>query len=412
MSQLLTQIEGILKDKYQPAIANQINIEPSPFLEKIKKVPLTNNTIKFAAPFGINGGFGFGAEGIATPKSGAQKYVSFSVDAVDMYVDIKISNKTVELASSNAGAMINALDAEIKGSYASAKWNVGRALFGDGSGLLCFATSLPTEADSGNGITIDVNDTSKLIEGLIVDVYAYDSSMDPTLPDTNKGVRILYVDHENNKIVLDASSLSLELFSDEGGITSYGRLTVQNSKDRELCGLGAIFNDYIDTIYGVSKSENAWVKPIVYQCDGTVTDIDLYSGVKKAKDYRGADIDLIMMGDDAFRSYQEYMRANNMVVTDKHRFVGGAVGYKVLAGNQEVIVVNERFVPKDEAWGVDTSAFMLQTTPWNFMSKDGGIFVAMTDTSVYRALLASYGNLICTNPGGCVKFTGCTADSQ
>ena len=46
MSQLLTQIEGILKDKYQPAIANQINIEPSPFLEKIKKVPLTNNTIK------------------------------------------------------------------------------------------------------------------------------------------------------------------------------------------------------------------------------------------------------------------------------------------------------------------------------------------------------------------------------
>ena len=155
MSQLLTQIEGILKDKYQPAIANQINIEPSPFLEKIKKVPLTNNTIKFAAPFGINGGFGFGAEGIATPKSGAQKYVSFSVDAVDMYVDIKISNKTVELASSNAGAMINALDAEIKGSYASAKWNVGRALFGDGSGLLCFATSLPTEADSGNGITID-----------------------------------------------------------------------------------------------------------------------------------------------------------------------------------------------------------------------------------------------------------------
>ena len=116
MSQLLTQIEGILKDKYQPAIANQINIEPSPFLEKIKKVPLTNNTIKFAAPFGINGGFGFGAEGIATPKSGAQKYVSFSVDAVDMYVDIKISNKTVELASSNAGAMINALDAEIKGA--------------------------------------------------------------------------------------------------------------------------------------------------------------------------------------------------------------------------------------------------------------------------------------------------------
>ena len=66
MSQILTQVEAILKDKYQPALANQISTCPSPLLEKIKRVPLTNNTIKCASPIGINGGFGFGAEGAAT----------------------------------------------------------------------------------------------------------------------------------------------------------------------------------------------------------------------------------------------------------------------------------------------------------------------------------------------------------
>ena len=54
MAQILTKLEAILKDKYQPALTNQINTEPSPFLEKIKKIPLTNNTIKCAAPIGIN----------------------------------------------------------------------------------------------------------------------------------------------------------------------------------------------------------------------------------------------------------------------------------------------------------------------------------------------------------------------
>ena len=62
-------------------------------------------------------------------------------------------------------------------------------------------------------------------------------------------------------------------------------------------------------------------------------------------------------------------------------------------------------MPEDEVWGVDTSAFYLEATPWNFMEKDGGVFVPMPDTSIFRALLASYGNLMCTNPGGCVRFT-------
>ena len=385
MAQILTKLEAILKDKYQPALTNQIGTEPSPFLEKIKKVTLTNNTIKCAAPVGINGGFGFGAEGVGTPKAGAQRYTLFEIDAVDMYVDLQISNKTIELASSNASSMINALDSEIKGSYAAAKWNIGRALFGDGSGKLATVTAA---AASGANTVLTLDNIKRVIEGLSIDLH----SADGTLTAANAGHRILSVDRANKTIIV------------EGTLSGTGFITVQGSYNRELCGLGAIFGD-TETLYGLQKADTPWILPTVVDAKNDLTDLVLYRGIKEAKDYKGANIDLLMMGDDAFLAYQDYIHTNNVTVCDKYRFVGGAVGYKILVGSNEVIIVNERFVPEDEVWGVDTSAFYLEATPWNFMEKDGGVFVPMPDTSIFRALLASYGNLMCTNPGGCVRFT-------
>ncbi|MBO5050956.1 MAG: phage major capsid protein [Clostridia bacterium] len=391
MSQILTKIEGILKDKYQPALTNLINIEPSPFLEMIRKEPLQNNKVRMAAPIGLNGGFGFGAEGAATPHAAEQRYLDFELKAVDMYVDMQISNKTVVLGSSNVSSMINALDAEIKGSYAAAKWNLGRALFGDGSGIL--AHFEPTE-DGTN--TLKVDDTSKLMEGLLLDIYAgepgaYELQLN--------GVRVVHVDHKQNTVTLNYDDLYFE---------DPGMLTVQGSYNREITGLGAIFGDS-DTIYGVSRVENPCLVPVTYSLGGKITDLGLYQGIRDAKKYRGAKINLIMMGDRAFEAYQTYMDEHTTHLVDKHKFVGGSTGYSILVGDQEVILVNESMIPENEAWGVDTESFILQQTPWEFLSNQGSIFSLMANSSVYRALLASYGNLICSNPGGCVKFTDCAA---
>ena len=197
MAQILTKLEAILKDKYQPALTNQINTEPSPFLEKIRKVNLTNNTIRCAAPIGINGGFGFGAEGVGTPKAGAQRYAQFEIDAVDMYVDLQISNKTIALASSNASSMINALDGEIKGSYAAAKWNISRALFGDGSGKLATVTAATA---SGANTVLTLDSVKRVVEGLRIDLYDVAAGGAVTAAATGAGKRILSVDRANKKI--------------------------------------------------------------------------------------------------------------------------------------------------------------------------------------------------------------------
>ena len=409
MATNLNTISQILKEQYLPVLKNGISREPSPFLEMVKKVPLTSgDKITAVAPYGINGGFGFGSDGDATPVAGAREYKRFEVEPVNMYVDIRISDKTVKLAN-DGGALIDALDDEVSGSYEAAKWNVGRALFGDGSGVL---TKLKDQTfpDVVGGFThVPVLTTASLVEGLAVDLYTYPTaaSTSPVLENTNKALRIKSINRVENIVVLDGLCAQGSK-SDRAG--TYGFLVVQGSYNKELTGLKAIFDDTVTSLYGYDKSENDFLCPLSVDAEEQLTDQVIYDAVKKAYDYRNSKIDLVMLGDDAFKAYQKYMRENNVVICDKATFTGGASGYKVMVGNRTVTVINEKLVPEKEAWCVDTSAFLFAHLDFDFCDYgSSGIFQLVPGTSYYRALLASYGNLLCKNPGGCVKITNCCA---
>jgi hypothetical protein len=73
MEQNLITFEKALKENYLPVWRNQLGVEPSALLGKIKKIPLVSNEIVSSAPIGLSGGFGFGAEGQATPDAGNVK---------------------------------------------------------------------------------------------------------------------------------------------------------------------------------------------------------------------------------------------------------------------------------------------------------------------------------------------------
>ena len=392
MSQNLITFEKALKENYLPAWRNQLGIEPSALLGKIKKPKLTSNKIVASAPVGLSGGFGYGAEGQATPAAGGVRVERFEISAKDMYVNIVISEKAVKLTGSS-GAMANALDTEVKGAYATAKWNVGRSLFGNGTGVLTTISALGT---AGN--TITVADTSYVKEGLIIDIYATSG----TTPQTNgAGRRILSVDRVNKTITIggDASTFSA------------GFITVQNSYKREITGLGAIFDDSITSLYGISKASNPFLKPVVQDGGSDLDDGIITKALRRAKNDKNSDIDMILCGDEAYDHYVSYLRVNNIRVEDmSHTIQGGFKAIKFLFGNKEVDIVNESFVPAKEMWGVETGCLELHSLDWNFAElQNGGIFNLMENQSCYRALLANYGDLICTNPGGCVRITNCCA---
>lgn len=387
-AQTIQHLSAVLKTAYLPAFRNQITTDPSPFMEKIRKVPLTNSTITATAPIGLNGGFSFGDE-TSAPKAGAQKYASFKLDAVNMYVNIEITDKTVKLASSNSAAMLNAFDQEVKSAYNAANFHVGRALFGDGTGKLA------TVVEQNGGYSCQVDDVTKLREGMIVDIVRGN-----TVQSTE---RILTINRKENKITVASNETGTASFTKDDIIVA------QNSYKSEITGIKAVMDDAVTSVYGVHKANNEWVKPTVIDAKNDLTDIVLYNGVADAAKYKNTKIDMLLCGDEAFKAYQLYMREHNTVLVDKTmKFAGGAVGYILNVGSQEVVLVNESFVPTNEIWGVCTSDWQLHHTDLDFASvDDASAFERIPGTTKFGALLAMYGNLICENPGGCVKFTNC-----
>ena len=386
-AQTLKTFEKALKDNYLPVWKNLLGTEPSALLSKVKKVPLKSNKIVATAPMGLSGGFGFGAEGAATPASGNVMFERFETNAKDMYVNICISAKAVRLTGSG-GAMANALDTEVKAAYETAKWNTGRALFGNGTGIL-------TALDGGKtDTTFAVTDVTYLKEGLIVDIL--DSTKTQVAV---AGKRIKSIDRVNKKVTFEGAAFAADS----------GYITVQNSWNREITGLGAIFDDTITSLYGVNKAANPVLYPVVMDAEGSISDTIITRALREAKNIKNSNVDMFLCGDEAYDAYVTYLRENNIRVEDmSHTIQGGFKAIKFIFGNKEVDIVNESFVPAKEMWGVDSSALELHTQEWNFADlQGGGIFNLMEGQSIYRALLANYGDLICTNPGGCIRIHDC-----
>ena len=390
--QALAYASEVLKNYYLPVWNRLINIEPSPFLEKVKKVPLKAFNIVASAELGANGGVGFGSELSAVPTPGGQRYESFTINPVALYANVEITDMAIKLGKTPDGATVTLLDREIRGAYDAAKWNLARSLFGDGTGILGTFSSL-----INNTATFAIDTIENVMVGLYIDIYNVDGGT-VTRVTTGGPVRIVNVDRGNKTITVDSAVKT----------THGGFITLQGSYNYEVTGLKAIFDSNVPSLYGVTKSGNSWILPEVVNADGELTDIVLYQAVEQARRIKGTNIDLVMMSDDAFLAYQNYMRESNVTIVENAMYEGGAAGYKVVVGNKKVEIVNEPFIPAGKAWCVDTSKFEFHTTDITFADEqDANVFVRMENYPRYRALLVQYCNLICTNPGGCVEIQNC-----
>lgn len=389
--QALEYASDVLKNDYLPIWKNQINLEPSPFLEKIRKEALVSKKIYATSSLGLNGGFGFGTELSTVPTPGGQRYESFEISPVAMYSNIEISDMAIKLGTTK-GATVNLLHEEITGSYAAAKWNIARALFGDGSGKLGTFSSL-----INNSASITLNSVDNVIIGLYIDIYNNNSGTITKITDSGPK-RIINVDPSTKTITIDSAVTT----------THGGFITVQGSYNNELTGLKAIFDSSVTSLYGITKSQNTWIYPQSVDAEYEMSDLVLYRAVALSKRMTGSDIDMIMMADDTFLAYQNYMRESNVVIVENSTYVGGAAGYKIVVGNRKIDVVNEPHVPSGKAWCVDTNKFKFETTDLAFADEQGSnVFIRMENYPRYRALLVQYGNIICSNPGGCVEIINC-----
>ncbi len=376
----LTTAESALKDAYLNAVCNQLNTNANPLLAKIKQSSADvygKNIIKMA-PVGLNGGVGAGDEIGALPAAKSNRYAQFKTTLKNLYGQIAITDKAIRASATNAGAFVDLLNAEMEGLLTASKFNLGRMLYGNGTGALATVVS-----NSGKVITF--NSVKNFAEGMCIDIYNGDTV-------AVAGLRVMSVDRINKTITVDTTPATIS-----ADYVAY----VQGSKDYEITGLGAIFGN-AETLYGLNRAENGWLTPYTSNAETEISDNLLQTAVDYLAENSGSNIDIITCGAGVRRAYMEYLSCYRRNV-DVMNLEGG---YKAISFNG-IPVVADRFVEDNELYMLDSSKFTLhQLCDWEWIEgENGNILHQKAGFPTYTATLVKYADLICDQPNGQAKFT-------
>ena len=382
----LQTAENALKTVYLGVVANQLNDNANPLLARIKKTSkdVWGKEIRKLAPYGINGGVGAGSEDGELPTASGNGYVQFVADLKNLYGKIDISDKAVRASANNIGAFVNLLSDEMEGLVKASSFNLGRMLYGDGTGALATVSSHDV---INKEMTCDK--VNNLIEGMLIDVFNENVQINAN------PLKIVYVDRVNKKIKYTGKDIIT--------INNGYKIYVQGSKDSEITGLGKIFDTTATSIYGVSKTDYPWLSPYVNTTSKEISDIVIQEVIDFLDDNSDSKINFITCSSKVRRAYQEYLGAyrRNIEIAS----LDG--GYKTITHNG-IPVVADRFVDDDTMYLLNTDDFVLhQLCDWKWLEGENGQILRQNPGyPTYSATLVKYAELICDKPCGQAKISG------
>lgn len=377
----LQNAENALKSVYLGAVTELLNTKVNPLLTKIEQTTadVWGKEIRKAASWGLNGGIGAGAEDGDLPSAKSTNYIQFVTTLKNLYGQIEISDKAIRASADGRGSFTDLLNAELQGLLDASKFNLGRMLYGDGTGFLSFID--PKDASNKYAVTKPHN----LIEGLVVDTYASDGNI------TNRALRIAGVDRDSKKITFETVPAV--------AITANTKMYVQGSKDKEIAGLGAIFSTA--PLYGVDRTLNPCLTPYSKKVNAPIDEIIMQQAIDRLEMNAGSIVDFIAVSADVKYCYQEYMAQYKRNI-DIMELAGG---FKTLSYNG-IPLVHDRFVDDGTMFLLNTKAFKIhQLCDWRYLETENGKILRQTQGKpTYTATLVKYCDMICDKPNGQAKL--------
>lgn len=386
----LSTAEKALKTVYLGVIGNQINMGANPLLTKIKQTTnnVYGNEIVKSTSYGISGGVSAGGEEDALPKAVNKKYAQFRTTLKNLYGTLEITDKAIRCSQNSAGAFVNLLNEEMESLIKSSAFNLGRMLYGDGTGILATITGETEMTDTE--FTVDnikgfaVNQVVKLLNTTDTGYH----------PNYTENIIIKSIDRANKKIDTSYSCLA--------NIKDLKLATLGFKK--EITGLGSIFNTS-NTLYGLNRKTNTWLNPYIKSNVGAISESAMQTAIDEINEASGEDIDFISCSSNVRRYYQDCMSTykKNIDVMDLQG------GFKALSYNG-IPVVNDRFVEDGTMYLLNTKDFeMCQLGDWEWLEgEDGKIIKQKEGYPVYTATLVKYAELLCNRPNSQAKLTGIT----
>lgn len=386
----LETADSALKSVYLGVIGNQLNVGANPLLTKIKQTTnnVYGNEIRKSTSYGISGGISAGTEDGALPAAYAKHRAQFVLTLKNLFGTIEISDKAIRCSQNNAGAFVNLLNDEMESLIKSSTFNLGRMLYGDGSGILATVTASSEVGDE----YLTVDSTKNLIENLAVKFVNKNGA---SYTGENATV-ITHVDRNNKKFAFDRYA--------EMDYNGY-KIATLNGLKNEITGLGKIFDTNATHLYGLNKSANHWLNPYIKTSVGDITESAMQSAIDEIEETAGGSVDFIACSSKVRRAYQEEIGSYKRNV-DVMNLQGG---FKAISYNG-IPVVTDRFVEDDAMYLLSTKDFELcQLCDWQWLEgNDGKIIKQKEGYPVYTATLVKYAELLCNRPNSQAKLSGIT----
>ena len=367
-----------LKDYYLEAVTAQLNGNISPFFTAIEKsaANVYGKDVNITVVREGNGSVIACAEDADLPGPYQNRYLSIKMPLKNLYGTIEISDKALRASRETSGAFISLVNAEMEGLIMNAKQNFQRMLFSNGSGKMCTVTERVTQA------VYKVDNVKDFYVGMQVDVFPVSGSV---LGDSI-GITVAAIDK-------DASTVT---FTDEvfDQIVN-GTMYLHGSKDTELTGLGAIFDN--QTLYGYDKTAEPYFAPYKVDAEKTITEEKLTDVLDYLEEHYNSRINMILCSYKTRKRIAALIADNRRVVnsTDAH------TGFGVVTVN-DVPVYADKYCTDDRILFLNTDDFVLsQLCDWEWLEDESGkILKQVPGKAAYGATLVKYAELICKKPCG------------
>lgn len=379
----MASVDGILKEVYEDQLRDQLQSD----VKTLRRIERTSEGVSedvggkyvvFPIRTRRNHGMGARNESEALPIPRRQSYTQARVPLKYLYGALELTGQVFRLAKTKPQAFASALDEEVTGLQQGLAKDQNRQVYGTPKGVLATATA------GGTTTTFVVTGHNYLEEGMFVDIF---TSAD--------AVRV--ADVEITSVVTTGGVTTATFTPAAGAATVSGDyITRDNSRDKELTGLGSIVGD-TGTLYNVNSATTPVWRATVNANGGVNRPLSegLMIGMVDDIKTKGGGVPTVIFSNLGVRRAYFNLLVQQRRYTNTQNFEGGFSGLAFTTEDGDIPVVTDTDCPPNRQYFLNEKQLKIyRTNDWEWMDEDGSrwqrVITSAGAFDAYSATLYSY----------------------